>query len=75
MSRHGSALLEIELQAQQPPGRIVVLLLEYGSVQEAVRFFEPTGNCLDHFINFKKVEFFEGKSFRRANWVLQVIIT
>ena len=67
--------MEIELQAQQPPGGIVVLLLEYGSVQGAVRLFELSGNCLDHVLNFKKVRFSEGQPFRRANWVLQVVVT
>ena len=47
MSRHGSALLEIELEAEQPPGRIFVFLLEYGPEQEVVRLLELFGNLFD----------------------------
>ena len=39
--------MEIELEAEQPPGRIVVLLLEYGPEQEVVRLFELFGNLFD----------------------------
>ena len=47
MPRHGSALLEIKLEAEQPPGRIFVLLLENGPEQEVVRLLELFGNLFD----------------------------
>jgi len=47
VSRHGSALLEIELEAEQPPGRIFVLLLENGPEQEVVRLLELFGNLFN----------------------------
>jgi hypothetical protein len=64
VSRHGSALLEIELQAEQSLGRIVFLLLEYGSIQKAVRFLDFFRYCMDQVLNFKKVKFSEGQPFR-----------
>ena len=67
MPRHGTALVEIELQAQLCLSGIVILYLKYGSIYKAVRLFEPFRNCLDPFLKSKKVKFSEGQSFRRAN--------
>ena len=67
MPRHGTALVEIELQAQLCLGGIVILYLKYGFIYEAVRLFEPSRNCLDPVLKSKKVKFSEGQSFRRAN--------
>ena len=62
MPRHGSALLEIKLEAEQPPGRIFVLLLENGPEQEVVRLLELFGNLFDRIE--KGAQIFQIKNWR-----------